>query len=58
MEAEARELLTAGIDAGTPEARKEENVATAIHRRFAAVGGVDLEIPPREFNNGPIPTFD
>jgi plasmid stability protein len=47
MEQEARELLEAGLaqaDAAPTDLGK------AIHRRFAALGGVDLKIPPR----GPI----
>lgn len=47
MEQEARELLEAGL------ARTEsqpEDLGAKIHRRFAALGGVDLKIPPR----GPI----
>jgi antitoxin FitA len=47
MEQEARELLEAGL--AQPET-KPENLGEAIHRRFAALGGVDLKIPPR----GPI----
>ena len=47
MEQEARELLEAGL--AQPEA-KSENLGQAIHKRFAALGGVDLKIPPR----GPI----
>jgi len=47
MEQEARELLKAGLaQADSPP----ENIGEAIHRRFAALGGVDLKIPPR----GPI----
>jgi plasmid stability protein len=47
MEQEARELLEAGL--ARTEAQPE-NVGEKIHRRFAALGGVDLKIPPR----GPI----
>lgn len=44
MEAEARTILTAAV------ARDEEtgpNLAQAIRERFAALGGVDLDLPPR-----------
>ena len=47
MEQEARELLEQGL------ARAEtgpQNLGESIHRRFAALGGIDLKIPPR----GPI----
>ena len=57
MEAEAREVLTENVQ--NPSARKrKEGLGTAIHRRFAALGGVDLEIPPRQFSNRPLPKFD
>jgi antitoxin FitA len=47
MEQEARELLESGL--AKPEVAPD-NLGEAIHRRFAALGGVDLKIPPR----GPI----
>lgn len=47
MEQEARELLEAGLAQPEP---KPENLGESIHRRFAALGGVDLKIPAR----GPI----
>ncbi|HEY6769425.1 MAG TPA: hypothetical protein VI386_32175 [Candidatus Sulfotelmatobacter sp.] len=47
MEQEARELLETALGQKEPET---ENIGEAIHRRFAALGGVDLKIPPR----GPI----
>ena len=47
MEQEARELLEAAL---VPTEAKSGNLGEAIHRRFAALGGVDLKIPPR----GPI----
>lgn len=34
----------------------EPNLAEAIRRRFAPLGGVDLELPPRELVDKP-PTF-
>jgi plasmid stability protein len=54
MEAEVREVLaTAAVEApaaGGPE----EDLGAAIHKRFAALGGVELEIPPRQFSSRPI----
>jgi plasmid stability protein len=44
MEQEARELLKIAL---THPARQQENLGEIIHRRFAALGGVDLKIPPR-----------
>ena len=35
----------------------EPNLAEAIRRRFAPLGGVDLELPPAEFVDAP-PSFD
>jgi antitoxin FitA len=47
MEQEARELLEQSLAKAEIE---PENLGEAIHRRFAALGGIELEIPPR----GPI----
>lgn len=47
MEAEVRDLLSTLIEEATPSAALEEDLGNAIHKRFAALGGVDLEIPPR-----------
>lgn len=44
MEAEVRAILTEAVSAGEDEL---PNLAQAIRERFAAVGGVDLEIPLR-----------
>ncbi|WP_421994203.1 FitA-like ribbon-helix-helix domain-containing protein [Reyranella sp.] len=45
MEEEARTILRAAL-AETP--RKPENLAVAIRRRFEPLGGLELDIPPRE----------
>lgn len=45
MEEEARSILRTALT--TPD-RAPENLAERIRQRFAAVGGVDLDIPPRE----------
>lgn len=47
METEAREILKSELN--KPE-KQPANLAEAIRRRFAPLGGVELEIPPR----GPI----
>lgn len=44
MEQEAREILEAAL---TRTEAKSENLGDLIHRRFPALGGVDLKIPPR-----------
>ena len=48
MEQEARDILRAALD---QESSTEENLASAIHARFEPLGGVELDLPPRE----PIP---
>jgi plasmid stability protein len=62
MEAEAREVLSESAylppKAVGATLDPEEDFGTAIRKRFAALGGVELEIPPREFSSRPIPTFD
>ncbi len=58
MEAEARDYLGGLIAKDHGRAGREVDLGTAIHRRFAALGGVDLEIPPRTFSTRPLPTFD
>ncbi len=42
MEEEARIILREAV--ASP---RHGNLATAIHRRFAMLGGVDLDLPPR-----------
>ena len=43
MESEVRAILTSAIRAGDDR----PNLAQAIHERFGPLGGVDLDIPPR-----------
>ena len=45
MEDEAREILRAALSVTTP---RSPNLAEAIRARIAPLGGVELEIPPRE----------
>ena len=55
MEAEARVIISCAVGADRP---REVNLAEAIRRRFAPLGGADdLEIPPREPVRDP-PRFD
>lgn len=46
-------VRVAGQKTGRPS-----GLGTAIHKRFAALGGVELEIPPRTFSTRPPPKFD
>ncbi len=57
MEAEARELLARSVEEEAPSAL-DEDLGTAIRRRFAALGGIELNIPPRRRSSRPIPKFD
>ena len=45
MEAEVRAILT---DAVTAREDERLNLAQVIRERFAAIGGVEIEIPPRQ----------
>ncbi len=53
MEEEAREILKSAL---LPE-QPPKNLGNAIRRRFARLGGVELEIPPREMGREP-PDFE
>ena len=55
MEAEARRILQRAL--AREDTRGSMNLAERIHARFAALGGVDLELPPREPGREP-PTFE
>ena len=55
MEEEARQLLTTALKE-EPQ-RPPMNLAEAIRSRFAPLGGVELEIPPREMGREP-PDFE
>lgn len=55
MEAEARTILREAVAGDRDQA--EPNLAEAIRRRFAPLGGVDLELPPNEFVGEP-PALD
>ena len=54
LEEEVRDILQAALE---PEPPAPENLATAIRKRFAPLGGVELDLPPREPAREP-PTFD
>ena len=45
MEQEARDILKEALDTERPV---KEDLGGAIRARFAPLGGVDLELPPRE----------
>lgn len=54
MEQEVREILREALQ---PNEGPVRNLGTAIHELFGPLGGVDLEIPPREPMREP-PRFD
>ena len=54
MEEEARQILRVAL---SPNSRNPVNLARAIRARFAPLGGVDLDLPPREPMREP-PRFD
>ena len=45
MEEEAREILRSALTTSSPV---KGNLAETIHRRFAAFGGLELELPRRD----------
>ena len=45
MEEEVRSILR---KASAEEVKPQRGLGTAIHERFADIGGVELDIPPRE----------
>ena len=55
MEAEARRILQDAVK--IPSRKPARSFYDRIHDRFAAIGGVDLELPPREPGREP-PRFD
>lgn len=55
MEAEARDILRAVLKPAPKAPRR--SLYDRIHDRFAAIGGVDLDLPPRELFRDP-PQFD
>jgi len=54
MEAEARRILQTALSTRSSPC---PNLYERIHARFAALGGVDLDLPPREATRAP-PRFD
>ena len=54
MEQEARDILRAALDQEAPAGK---DLATAIRARFEPLGGVELDLPPRELTPEP-PQFD
>lgn len=55
MEAEARDILRTSLT--QPAQVPERNLYDRIRARFAPLGGVDLDLPPREPARDP-PRFD
>lgn len=62
VEAEARAILGAALPATDPASPAEDpesgaSLVEAFRRRFGPLGGVELELPPRE-PMGPPPSFE
>ena len=55
VEAEARDVLQTVLQ--PPEHSPERNLYERLRARFAPIGGIDLELPPREPTRDP-PRFD
>jgi plasmid stability protein len=55
MEAEVRRILQAALT--IPAKKHGHSLYDRIHDRFAAIGGVDLDLPPREPGREP-PGFE
>lgn len=53
MEQEAREILRGALQQKAQKPRTGADLAEAIHRRFARLGGVELEPLPREIMRDP-----
>lgn len=51
MEDEARDILRSALSTEVPRPR---NLGQAIHQRFAALGGVELPVVPREALRQPV----
>lgn len=51
MEEEARDILRAALSAETP---RPSDLAAAIRARFAPLGGIELDIAPREPMRPPV----
>ncbi|HLZ40766.1 MAG TPA: hypothetical protein VKQ11_07385 [Candidatus Sulfotelmatobacter sp.] len=49
MEQEVREILKSALRQKPEEPKTGADLVESIHRRFARLGGVDLEPLPREF---------
>ena len=54
MEAEAREVLSEFVASCPASVEPEDDLGTAIRKRFAAFGGVELQIPPRRPSMNPV----
>jgi plasmid stability protein len=54
MEAELREMVSELVEGEATPIEPEEDLGTAIRKRFAAFGGVELEIPPRRASSSPM----
>src|ERR1700722_413761 len=57
MEAELRQIIEDVVATASKAEESGANLAAAIHKLFAPYGGVELDIPAREFGREP-PDFE
>jgi plasmid stability protein len=57
MEEQARQILTSALRQGRGRTKRKETLAEAFRSIFEPLGGVELELPPRDQGRDP-PTFD
>jgi plasmid stability protein len=57
MEDQARRIIKSALDSRRAKPGDKESLATAFRRIFGPLGGVELELPPRDHGREP-PAFD
>ena len=58
MEAEVRASLAASVEDARTLEPTEEDLGTALHRRFMALGEAEFVLPSRDSSDRPLPAFD
>ncbi len=57
MEDQARRIIKDALDTSQGKIGRKETLSEAFRRLFETLGGVELELPPRDYGRDP-PTFD